>query len=194
MKELFKSKKFWTLVAAIVALLSAYFCTACAASAKVNRSGVHIDTVRVDYIIRSNNFVASCQSNPYPAIHLENSLWTGFIPSTRCFTTFTGIAFLSRIPEMKSNSFFPIRFPIDYRLHSNFLGNNKLITFTAPLWGSPVSRKIFVCKSVSGTSGDISFLTALFLPVSVVARRGGRRGSSRPRPKIKTIPLGGSHL
>jgi hypothetical protein len=55
-KALLTSKKFWTLVSAIVAALSAFFLTSCSASAKVARSGVHIDTVRVDYIVRSRNF------------------------------------------------------------------------------------------------------------------------------------------
>lgn len=52
----YKSKAFWTLVASIVAALSAFFVASCSAQAKVYRNGVHIDTVRVDYIIRSNNF------------------------------------------------------------------------------------------------------------------------------------------
>lgn len=51
--DVIKSKKFWSLVAAVVAALAAYFCTGCAAQAKVQRYGVHIDTVRVDYIVRS---------------------------------------------------------------------------------------------------------------------------------------------
>lgn len=55
-KALLTSKKFWTLVSAIVAALSAFFLTSCSASAKATRSGVHIDTVRVDYVIRSRNF------------------------------------------------------------------------------------------------------------------------------------------
>ena len=54
-KSLITSKKFWTLVAAIVAALAAFFTVSCSASAKMQRSGVHIDTVRVDYIIRSRN-------------------------------------------------------------------------------------------------------------------------------------------
>ena len=41
------------LLAAILAILSL---TSCSATAKMQRSGVHIDTVRVDYIIRSRNF------------------------------------------------------------------------------------------------------------------------------------------
>ena len=40
------------LVAAILAIVSF---TSCAAQAKMQRHGVHIDTVRVDYIIRSRN-------------------------------------------------------------------------------------------------------------------------------------------
>uniref|UniRef100_A0AAU8B5X2 Uncharacterized protein n=1 Tax=Dulem virus 219 TaxID=3145696 RepID=A0AAU8B5X2_9VIRU len=57
LKSLLKSKRFWTLVSALVAALSAFFMSSCAASAKVRRHGVHIDTVRVDYIIRSRNIV-----------------------------------------------------------------------------------------------------------------------------------------
>ena len=54
-ENLLKSKKFWTLIAALVAAFAAFFTSSCSASAKVSRSGVHIDTVRVDYIIRSRN-------------------------------------------------------------------------------------------------------------------------------------------
>lgn len=54
--SLLKSKKFWTLVSSIVAALAAFFLVSCSAQAKVKRSGVHIDTVRVDYIVRSRNF------------------------------------------------------------------------------------------------------------------------------------------
>lgn len=51
----YKSKAFWTLVSSVVAALAAFFLSSCAAQAKMQRHGVHIDTVRVDYIIRSNN-------------------------------------------------------------------------------------------------------------------------------------------
>lgn len=54
--SLLKSKKFWVLVSSIVAALSAFFLASCSVQGKMNRSGVHIDTVRVDYIIRSRNF------------------------------------------------------------------------------------------------------------------------------------------
>jgi len=51
----YKSKAFWTLVSSIIAALAAFFLSSCAAQAKMQRSGIHIDTVRVDYIIRSRN-------------------------------------------------------------------------------------------------------------------------------------------
>jgi len=52
----YKSKAFWTLISSIVAALAAFFLSSCSVQAKVYRNGVHIDTVRIDYIIRSNNF------------------------------------------------------------------------------------------------------------------------------------------
>ena len=51
----YRSKAFWTLVSSVVAALAAFFLSSCSAQARVQRSGVHVDTVRVDYIIRSNN-------------------------------------------------------------------------------------------------------------------------------------------
>lgn len=54
----YKSKAFWTLVSSIVAALAAFFLASCSAQARMQRSGVHIDTVRVDYIIRSNNLTS----------------------------------------------------------------------------------------------------------------------------------------
>ena len=52
----YKSKAFWTLVSSIISALAAFFLASCSAQAKIARAGIHIDTVRVDYIIRSNNF------------------------------------------------------------------------------------------------------------------------------------------
>lgn len=56
LKQILMSKKFWTLIAAIVAALAAFFTAGCAVQAKVQREGVHVDTVRVDYIVRSRSF------------------------------------------------------------------------------------------------------------------------------------------
>ena len=54
-KPFYKSKAFWTLVSSIVAALATFFLSSCSAQVRLQRSGVHIDTVRVDYIVRSNN-------------------------------------------------------------------------------------------------------------------------------------------
>jgi hypothetical protein len=51
----YRSKAFWTLISSIIAALAAFFLSSCSAQARVQRNGIHIDTVRVDYIIRSNN-------------------------------------------------------------------------------------------------------------------------------------------
>lgn len=59
LKQILVSKKFWTLIAAIVAALAAFFTVGCAVQAKVRREGVHIDTVRVDYIVRSRSFTTT---------------------------------------------------------------------------------------------------------------------------------------
>lgn len=58
LKQLLTSKKFWTLIAALVAALTAFFTTSCSYQAKVHREGIHIDTVRVDYVVRSRNISA----------------------------------------------------------------------------------------------------------------------------------------
>lgn len=55
LKSILKSKRFWELLAAIVAALAAYFAVSCTATAKIQRSGVHCDTVKVDYQIRSRS-------------------------------------------------------------------------------------------------------------------------------------------
>lgn len=43
-------------IAVIAAALASLIFPSCSAQAKVSRSGVHIDTVRVDYIVRSRTF------------------------------------------------------------------------------------------------------------------------------------------
>lgn len=55
LKSILTSKKFWELVAAIVAALSVYFLAGCTATARVQRSGVHCDTVQVNYEVRTRS-------------------------------------------------------------------------------------------------------------------------------------------
>lgn len=59
LKSIFKSKRFWELIAAIVAALAAYFAVSCTATARIHRSGVHCDTVKVSYEVRSRSNTSS---------------------------------------------------------------------------------------------------------------------------------------
>lgn len=56
-KKLLTSKKFWTLVAGIVAALTAFFTTSCTGYNFVRKHGVHIDTVYLEQYIRNKNYV-----------------------------------------------------------------------------------------------------------------------------------------
>ena len=53
LKQILTSKKFWTLVAAIVAALSAYFATSCTGAYYMRRHGVHHDTVYIEQYVKS---------------------------------------------------------------------------------------------------------------------------------------------
>lgn len=193
---LLKSKKFWALVAAIVAALTAFFTTSCSASAKVQRSGIHIDTVRVDYIIRSRNtqITASCQTNPFDAIRpisiLKSDLFTPV-----SWNSITSVPITLSQTVMSGGILTPmVLSDLNYKSSLNLL----LITRSTTIMASkPLSsRKIPVCmsKPLYFTSGERCL--ALLVPIAFPRksrRRGGRRG--RPRPSgTKTVPLGGSHL
>ena len=51
----YKSKKFWTLVAAIVTALSAYFVVGCTAQYVTRTKGVHVDTIERQFCTHSKN-------------------------------------------------------------------------------------------------------------------------------------------
>lgn len=53
LKSILKSKRFWELFAAIVAAFAAYFAVGCSAAVRVQKSGLHCDTVKVQYDVRS---------------------------------------------------------------------------------------------------------------------------------------------
>lgn len=191
MKKILQSKKFWTLVTTIVAALAAYFCVGCMASARVQKHGVHIDTVRTDYNVRSKNFQVVC-NQPSEIRSLPGSsplkAFTRFMkPCTIC----SGIPSAPRMSGTSYSSIFLSPSMTDFRMFLLSCGIDRSIISIIQLLTSPVAQIQSSSKSRSDVSGNISFLTAMFLPFGV-SRRGGRRG--KPRPKIKTIPLGGSHL
>lgn len=193
---LLKSKKFWTLVAAIVAALAAFFTTSCSASAKVQRSGIHIDTVRVDYIIRSRNasIAASCHKEQFSPIQSISTLKSCL--STPVFSTFTESATITSFLPAASNGFsipLTLRQSDCNRLLSRF-NSMRLISFTTPIPFCSAMAPQFSSKPTFSTFGEKCL--ALLVPIAFPRksrRRGGRRG--RPRPSgTKTVALGGSHL
>lgn len=185
--SLLKSKKFWTLVAAIVAALTAFFTVSCQYSGTLFRTGVHNDTVRYEYRVRSRNAVVSCNQ----LISIPE-----FFRSTRSSTDFITSA-TSRPAQMVSlhghsktpTSVIPLTFRSACDL-STILNYLTYIVSNPSCSISPALQLNALCES----SGFIC-LTSL-LPIGFVkrSRRGGRRGKGRPRPSTKTVPLGGSHL
>lgn len=191
---LLKSKKFWTLVAAIVAALTAFFTTSCAAQAKVRREGIHIDTVRVDYIIRSKSLstIAQCPENSLRFLQ-RNSI-PNCVPFILVSGNSTGFAqaILSR-PVLSSGCSTLQRLQVSNfsRLSSLYSSTKSISSITlTPPYSMEVPQ--YSSKPLSRTSGERCLIA--LLPIAFVARsrrRGGRKG----RPKgTKTVPLGGSHL
>lgn len=184
---LLRSKKFWTLVAAIVAALTAFFTTACSAAAKVQRHGVHIDTVRVDYVIRSRNIQTACEQNSKQILPIGRSMRSSGIFTNIVSRSASG---LTSLPGA-----------------STFLVPSSCTTFSmasstivSPTSIDAKTRCLTIQTPSSSRSVRMSFGSACLASSIFIAfplrnsrsRRGGRRG--KPKPKIKTIPLGGSHL
>lgn len=191
LKNLLMSKKFWTLVAAIVAALTAFFTASCTAQVRIQKHGVHCDTVKVDYQVRSRNIQTACI---VPAQKSTMTLYTGqFTKSSE-----TSISSANTTPRLVTTSYSNLisRILPSFRKCSIPLTTSEFrssITATEIcLFPEPLS----VSKFASPISGEgcsvLTIASVLFLPISR-SRRGGRR-KGKPRPKIKTIPLGGSHL
>lgn len=185
--SLLKSKKFWTLVSAIVAALAVFFTASCQYSGTLFRTGVHNDTVRYEYRVRSRNAIVSCNQ----LISIPE-----FIRSTRSFTDF--ITFATSRPKQTvslhghSKALTPF-IPLVFRSACGLLTISNYPTFIESNLSCSISPAL-QSSARCGKSG-IVFLTSL-LPIGFVkrSRRGGRRGKGRPRPGTKTVSLGGSHL
>lgn len=190
---LLKSKKFWALVTAIVAALSAFFTTSCAAQAKVHREGVHIDTVRVDYIIRSKSFQTIAQCQAKSSTSFQSLSIPKFFPSTLAFGSSIACVCPMRFP---AESFAGLSLPPN----GPFLGYRQ---FSSP--SSSMRSTISIMSIPSYSEDDLSLSNPrcrtfgekcliAFVPIAFL-KRSRRRGGRKGRPKgTKTIPLGGSHL
>ena len=182
LKQILTSKKFWTLVAAIVAALTVFFTTSCTGYNFIRKRGVHVDTVYHENFVRSKNFT-SCLTE-------INSFVTG-MPSRQSVLCTNSV-----MTSQKTGNelFFASSSPtlLSCRMLSTRCGRFLSPTFTVREQSCSAPMSIPLSKSTSLASGFLC--SALMIPaVSVRSRRGGRKG--RPRPKsTKTIPLGGSHL
>lgn len=185
--SLLKSKKFWTLVAAIVAALTAFFTASCQYSGTLFRTGVHNDTVRYEYRVRSRNALISCnQSNLIPE----------FSRSTLVSNVFTPYAIAPTLSTELSSSLSVTLTPVIPLIFRSACG---LLTISNyPTLGesnqSCLANPVSESNVLFANSGIICL--ASLLPIGFVkrSRRGGRRGKGRPRPSTKTVSLGGSHL
>jgi hypothetical protein len=192
LKALLTSKKFWTLVAAIVAALTAFFTTSCTGYLKLQREGVHHDTVKYEQVIKNKNYSAWLSNQ------IGLSSWRRPMMSSVCSS---GTVFLSQNTGVTISSYL-ISPP---RIHSALplilstsIDSVSFITLNRNCSGQtiPLSTLNFP-KRIS--SSVCLALMMIGVPLSRVSppslderRRGGRKG--RPRPKIRNIPIGGSHL
>lgn len=191
---LLKSKKFWTLVTAIVAALSAFFLTSCVSSGSVFRRGVHHDTVEYQFKIRSRNSQTIAQCHTKPSTNFQSRS----IPKSFSFIPVFG----NSIESVPIISFLPVTsngvstLPILRRSScSRFLSPSNITKSISSTMSTPFFSTMgpqYSSKPICHIFGEkclIAFVPIAFLKRS--RRRGGRKG----RPKgTKTIPLGGSHL
>ena len=195
---LLKSKKFWTLVTAIVAALSAFFLTSCVSAGSVFRRGVHHDTVEYQFKIRSRNFQTFAQCQTKPSTNFRCRSIPMSCQSILASGTSTVIAITTNSPAIRSAGSF-------------FSRKNLILTFRAFMNPSSITKSTSVpalsksCSTVpSGLSvASLSPVTSrtfgekcliAFVPIAFL-KRSRRRGGRKGRPKgTKTIPLGGSHL
>nr|DAE25647.1 MAG TPA: hypothetical protein [Microviridae sp. cts131] len=181
-KSLLTSKKFWTLVAAIVAALTAFFTTSCTGYNFIRKHGIHVDTVYHENFIRNKNFT-SCLTEINNSVtgmpSRQSAPCINFVMTSQKIGN--GLLFVSSSPTLSSCRMLSI--PCERSLSP---------TFTVRVQSCSAPMSIPLSKSTSPAFGFLC--SALMIPaVSVRSRRGGRKG--RPRPKsTKTVPLGGSHL
>lgn len=192
LKALLTSKKFWTLVAAIVAALTAFFTTSCTGYLKLQREGVHHDTVRYEQVIKNKNYSAWLSNQ------IGLSSWHRPTMLSVCSS---GTVFLSRSFGVSISSYLISPPRIHFTLPSILSSSINSVSFITlnrncseqiiPLSTSnlPKRKSLGVCLALMMIGVPLSRVSP---PSLDERRRGGRKG--RPRPKIRNIPIGGSHL
>lgn len=196
--SLLKSKKFWTLVTAIVAALAAFFAVSCAAQARVQREGVHIDTVRVDYIIKSRNIqtLSLCPENQ----NFKSRSIADILIATTSLPISSSLATAGPRSEVSCSSISCTPFPIGSMKSSMPCLTSKFLSIITGNCSLESVKTIFFSRSPERPSGNscsvismIANLSFLGLSLPRSSARRGRGGKGRPKG-TKSVPLGGSHL
>ena len=188
LKNLLRSKKFWTMVASIVAALAAFFATSCTSMLELRREGLHHDTIEYRLMTRSKKlqtFLSLC-SAPISLLNISKPLLSE-IGSRSSLNTVKNVA------SVMDGAFFGSLFRC--RNWSSDLSIVSPIEVSRLASGRICLIVPFSSRSISSMP---SLLSALLLPAVVFSEarggRGRRRGKGRPRPGIISIPLGGKHL
>lgn len=183
--SLLKSKKFWALVSAIVAALAAFFTASCQYSGTMFRTGVHNDTVRYEYRVRSRNAFISCN---------QLILFPESFRSTRSSIDFIAFATSRPVQTVSLHGRSEILMPVIPSGFRSVCGLSTILNYPTPIVSNPncSANPAFQSSVLCENSGFVCL--ASLLPISFVkrSRRGGRRGKGRPRPSTKTVTLGGS--
>lgn len=201
-KSLLTSKKFWTLVAAIVTALTVFFTTGCATQIELRRKGLHCDSVEYYQIIKSNNFNKSVlwsqvSSFKSPLRHVCGNLRLLSMRSVSLSNDHRSSVSL-KSPVL---SFWSSGFPVGYlssslKLFKSSIGKVSRFLSLDSVCSIPEYMSSLTSTRRSRLFSDIGLLALVPLAVPISGscqRRGGRRG--RPSgSKIKNIPLGGRHL
>ncbi len=191
---LLKSKRFWTLVTAIVAALSAFFLTSCVSAGSVLRRGVHHDTVEYQFKIRSRNFQTFTQCQEKFSINFQVHSIPKSFPSIPAFGNSTKSAMTIFPTMVVCNGDSRPRISV-WSSYSRFLSPSSITKSTSFTTLTPFSLATvpqYSSRPICLTFGEKCL--ALFLPIAFV-KRSRRRGGRKGRPKgTKTVPLGGSHL
>lgn len=201
-KSLLTSKKFWTLVAAIVTALTVFFTTGCATQIELRRKGLHCDSVEYHQIIKSNNFNKSM-------------LWSQILNSSPRFLTGDWLSpdkFSSASPllSMRRMSSLFERLKEKSFSYLSSMECSPVLSLTISISSldsalSSIRSRIssVVARKFAYPMNGVSAFSLAFLPLSLAvpsrksfgtrARKGGRRGKPSGS-KIKNVPLGGRHL
>lgn len=220
LKNLLRSKKFWTMVASIVAALAAFFATSCASMLELRREGLHHDTVEYRLMTRSKkmqaflflcsslntfSFLSSPATPSVSAISSRMNSSSSLTPdngSPRLLAILSECSLCGRIlktsgpvPEVRRFSF-----PTFGRLLqcSRLFVLSRIRDFQSMRKGVSMALCTFPSRLMGVSLLSLALMLPVWVPsdgVSMCARgRGRRRGKGRPRPGIISIPLGGKHL